>query len=945
MRVRPISPNSTDQCLVGDARPRAPGLREQIREYGLIGLGSPPVARRRERGNRRIAIYTRFSSDNQKQSSTVRQRSGCEAYAISLNEGPQEVFSDEAKTGTNMERPKLQELLSRIHEFQIVIVENFDRWSREVYEAIPMAQLLEKNGIEFHCSKRRRRLSKDDIVYAAARAEADSRRRTELFSAGLDQLVESGGLPWGCNYGLKITETPGFPEVDPRTGPVVQEIFERVAAGASFSEIARSLNNRFIPGPRKGEAWRNTGISRILRNPVYIGLIQYRRRAQVEVAGKKKFVRSDTILENDNERYRIVSDELYIKANAMKPYKNLGKRDPNSTTAERLIKSVRCDCPNVANNDFVWRKGGNLFCAERLHLGKCDKSMPCIPNLGAIVLRAAYEHLFDGAEPETYASACRARLLELAAEHQQHRAQLIALRDEKNAIANRAFFADLIGGWSGPRIEANRKQLEDEISDLTDKIAAIPDMNRTTMDAVDLTSFQDKLRELEQRRPYKPTHQSDHLFLKAFQRLVPDVQICREGHIEGSATIRISLACDAMLVGDDNVEFAPDAIVERRFIFAENTLWTPARHEKMEHLAQAGTYALTDEQWDLIKDHVANPPKGRGKIPVRTVADACIFRMRTGIALNRSPSHFGNPAALKSAMLRFTYSMRLDTMIEILGADDPLWLEGLMIELFANKPRVSPSTIRPRVFAYHRQLEADFLARDRKGMLSDDQWQAVLPVVTPMALKPTGRDSHVIDTRAVFDAILIKLRTGCGWRKLPSELGDPARMYLDVCRVIYSGSWDSAVEIWAKDHPEVLHGLNLSEMEERRRSTKAERHEPAPTYPDDVWRPVHWSEVLTRNGFKPLTDKEWAFIGSVIENAAIRLVGRRRGNWGRRTIDAIFYKLSTQRSWSRIPQEMGNGQEVRRWFNRLVELGIWQELVRELRAGLPKTLDRFGYRS
>ena len=50
--------------------------------------------------------------------------------------------------------------------------------------------------------------------------------------------------------------------------------------------------------------------------------------------------------------------------------------------------------------------------------------------------------------------------------------------------------------------------------------------------------------------------------------------------------------------------------------------------------------------------------------------------------------------------------------------------------------------------------------------LSDAQWALVSPhIPTP---KPGGRP-RTTDMRAVFDAILYLLRTGCQWRQLPAD--------------------------------------------------------------------------------------------------------------------------------------------------------------------------------
>ena len=50
--------------------------------------------------------------------------------------------------------------------------------------------------------------------------------------------------------------------------------------------------------------------------------------------------------------------------------------------------------------------------------------------------------------------------------------------------------------------------------------------------------------------------------------------------------------------------------------------------------------------------------------------------------------------------------------------------------------------------------------------LTDAQWALVAPNIR--AAKSGGRP-RTTDVRAVFDAIIYLLRTGCQWRKLPSD--------------------------------------------------------------------------------------------------------------------------------------------------------------------------------
>ncbi len=81
-------------------------------------------------------------------------------------------------------------------------------------------------------------------------------------------------------FGFCLTED-GQLKVDPKTAPIVQEIFQAFVAGRSRTEIARSLQEKRIPIPSiaRGDKrnvpnpyhWEVRAINSILQNPIYTG--------------------------------------------------------------------------------------------------------------------------------------------------------------------------------------------------------------------------------------------------------------------------------------------------------------------------------------------------------------------------------------------------------------------------------------------------------------------------------------------------------------------------------------------------------------------------------------------------------------------------------------------------------------------------------------------------
>jgi transposase len=57
-----------------------------------------------------------------------------------------------------------------------------------------------------------------------------------------------------------------------------------------------------------------------------------------------------------------------------------------------------------------------------------------------------------------------------------------------------------------------------------------------------------------------------------------------------------------------------------------------------------------------------------------------------------------------------------------------------------------------------------------KGLIPDELWQAVRPLLPPRTPKPKGGRPRVPD-RAALEGIVYVLRTGIPWRMLPGEFG------------------------------------------------------------------------------------------------------------------------------------------------------------------------------
>ena len=99
----------------------------------------------------RVAIYARYSSDNQRDASIDDQFRECRQFAEKEGWKVEEAFSDHALTGDNAFRPGFQALIreARRGRFDIVLGESLDRFSRDQEDTAALFKRLSFASVRF----------------------------------------------------------------------------------------------------------------------------------------------------------------------------------------------------------------------------------------------------------------------------------------------------------------------------------------------------------------------------------------------------------------------------------------------------------------------------------------------------------------------------------------------------------------------------------------------------------------------------------------------------------------------------------------------------------------------------------------------------------------------------------------------------------------------------
>ena len=230
-----------------------------------------------------IAIYVRQSVDRKDSISIKTQIETCKNKILSSNTEKIEVFSDKGFSGKSAaNRPEFQRMMSEVRSKNIskIIVYKLDRISRSLIDFITMREEFQKYNVEliscaedFDTSTSTGKLMLNMLMmFAEMERETIQKRATDNFYArGEMGFYLSGRPPFGykkVETTIQGKKTYMFEENEAES-VILKQIFQDYSSGKSMGEISRWLNNDKILSKNK-KPWSNNGVSRILRNPVYV---------------------------------------------------------------------------------------------------------------------------------------------------------------------------------------------------------------------------------------------------------------------------------------------------------------------------------------------------------------------------------------------------------------------------------------------------------------------------------------------------------------------------------------------------------------------------------------------------------------------------------------------------------------------------------------------------
>lgn len=244
----------------------------------------------------RAVIYARVSSQVQKDRHTIASQLSTlpdfvRSHGWTLVQ-PADHYVDDgrtAKAGHLADRRAFARLMHDAdeHRFDIVAVVDLDRLTRseDLRERGEVLGAFQRAGVQIAVASTGQvldlRSSVGDLMSSlgAFFAAEENRKRRDRSIRGKHEAIRQGRKPAGPTpFGYIYDRTKAAWSIDPDLGPIVVEIFERVAAKQSCEFIARDLEARGVPrarrsasGSRRPGHWSRERVQQIVRARTYLG--------------------------------------------------------------------------------------------------------------------------------------------------------------------------------------------------------------------------------------------------------------------------------------------------------------------------------------------------------------------------------------------------------------------------------------------------------------------------------------------------------------------------------------------------------------------------------------------------------------------------------------------------------------------------------------------------
>lgn len=329
------------------------------------------------------AVYVRVSTNKEDQLNSLEtQKEFFDRYCTMNNYNLSKMYADEGISGTKMKNRKaLLKLLDDSTKgiFDTLLIKDLSRLARNTLDFLTIIRQLKSNGITIlfvNYNMNTEEVSEFMLTILAGIAQEESANISKRVKFSKNLNKSKGKVPnqvYGYN---KIPNEIFTLEINKEEAEVVRRIYKMyINQEAGANKIMQILNDEGLK-TKRGKNWSQEGISRILKNEIYIGrVVNGKETVKDFLTGERESMGEEEWYVHQNEDLRIIDDETYYKAQEIlksryNSFKLTGERTSNKYQFSKLIKCKCCGYSFRRNekqykNTYIW-----WSCSGRSVLGK-----------------------------------------------------------------------------------------------------------------------------------------------------------------------------------------------------------------------------------------------------------------------------------------------------------------------------------------------------------------------------------------------------------------------------------------------------------------------------------------------------------------------------------------------------------------------------------------------
>ncbi|WP_408626376.1 recombinase family protein [Alkaliphilus metalliredigens] len=308
----------------------------------------------------KAALYIRVSTHHQIDKDSLpfqkKELINYSKYVLGVDE--YEIFEDAGYSGKNTDRPKFQEMMSRIRagEFTHVLVWKIDRVSRNLRDFTEMYDEIKKYNVTFISKNEQfdtstamgEAMLKIILVFAELERKLTAERVYSIMLSRAEKGLWNGApVPLGYDFDEELK----FAVVNEEEAKIVKFIFDTYEEVKSTGEVKHRLEANGIRTKRNGH-WTTKTISDVIRNPFYVGTYRYNYRYSPH--GKIRPEEEWVVVEDNHPA--IVSKEQYEKLNKIMDSNAHGRgtdrtKENHIHVFKGLISCSKCNKNYIASTD------------------------------------------------------------------------------------------------------------------------------------------------------------------------------------------------------------------------------------------------------------------------------------------------------------------------------------------------------------------------------------------------------------------------------------------------------------------------------------------------------------------------------------------------------------------------------------------------------------------